>query len=459
MSKRLLRILNFCAMLFVPLAVLPLLIIYHAAMTGLLQGGITPLRTDRLLLQLLFCELCCFAGKYCGLAADSAGIGSALRRVLAVPTGGIVAAAMFGAFWLMDPLGAPGMAVFGAILFWVGGGIRFFSYGELLSLRVFYGYLTEYTVVLAVLEIFKINPCTPMPFAVALFAGLLMVLFGSNQAGIDYMMERRHHRFDLLPAKIRSYNIRLFVMIAAVLLLLLVLYRPIGWLVSTAGSGLLAALKWLLGLLPKGESGQEVSEQPQEQAGQNGGNMLEPGESSPFWTYFGIVVAIGGIYLLYYYRHEIYMGLRSAWRTLKAFLQRLFWGGRQKADRDENEYYTETDEKVAADETSIGQSLSLSDRRKWRRACRRFAAQTDSPQTLRNGYRLILQGIELQGVPVEASDTTLEICGNAQQNGLPTIEKCTSGYNCLRYGELDFDLNSMADIRAALTEILKYRKK
>ena len=72
MSKRLLRILNFCAMLFVPLAVLPLLIIYHAAMTGLLQGGITPLRTDRLLLQLLFCELCCFAGKYCGLAADSA---------------------------------------------------------------------------------------------------------------------------------------------------------------------------------------------------------------------------------------------------------------------------------------------------------------------------------------------------------------------------------------------------
>lgn len=78
---------------------------------------------------------------------------------------------------------------------------------------------------------------------------------------------------------------------------------------------------------------------------------------------------------------------------------------------------------------------------------------------MRTGYRLILQGIALQGVPVAVSNTTLEICQNALAEGLPPIEKCTAGYNRLRYGEQEFDLSSMADIREALSEILRYRKK
>ena len=345
-------------------------------------------------------------------------------------------------------------------MFWTVGGLRFCTYGEILSLRVFYGTLTEYAIVLIVLELFKVNPCSPIVFAAVLFVALLMVLFGSNQAGIDFMMQRRHHRFDLLPPKIRSYNIRLFAVSAGILLVLLLLYRPIAWLLGLAGSGLYATIRWLLSLLLKGQSGEqsESAESQPTQSPQNMSQVFGKGETSPFWTYFGIALAIGGVYLLYYYRHEIHMGLRSAWRAIREFVERLLFGGRQKADRDETEYYTETDQKIETDDRDFLQEASVADRRKWRRACRRFAAEPDSSQALRRGYRLILQGIELQGVPVAVSDTTLEICGSALQKGLPPLEACTRDYNLLRYGEHEFDLNSMTDLRTALAKLLHYRK-
>ena len=460
MNRKLLWLLNFCAAFFLPLALLPLLVIYHAAVTGLLFGEVAPLPAETLFLQLLVCELCGFAGKCCGLAVDRWGLSSAPRRVLAVPAGAALAAGIYFLFAWKNPMAAPGMAVLGAAAFWAVGGLRFYTYGEILSLRVFYGYLTEYTVVLIVMELFRVNPVGAAPFAAALFLAMLLVLFGSNQSGIDFMMERRHHRFDSLPQKIRSYNIRLLIAAGGVLLFLLLLYRPIAWLLSASGQGLFAALKWLLGLMPNGGSSDSVSKEPgQGQASQNVLGQLEPGKTSPFWTCFGIVLAIGFVFLLYYYRHEIYLGLRSAWQAIREFFRKMLWGGRQKAEHYENEYYTETDEKIESETGGLQEELSAADRRKWKRACRRFSAEEDSPQAMRTGYRLILQGIALQGVPVAVSNTTLEICQNALAEGLPPIEKCTAGYNRLRYGEQEFDLSSMADIREALSEILRYRKK
>lgn len=458
MSRKLRGLLNFCAVLFLPLALLPLLVIYHAATTGLTFGAVAPMPAATLFLQLLVCEVCGFAGRYGGLAMDKWGFSSVLRRILAVPAGVVLAAGMYALFAWKNSLAAPGIAVLGAAAFWVVGGLRFFSYGEILSLRVFVGYLTEYAIVLTVMELFQVNPVGATPFAAALFLALLLVLFGSNQAGIDFMMERRHHRFESLPQKIRSYNVHLFAATAAVLLALLLLYRPISWLLASVGNGLFAVLKWLVSRLPKGEStpvssqGSGQAQSPQEAMGQ-----LEQGESSPFWTYFGVAVAVGFVFLLYYYRYEIYQGLRSAWRTVVEFFRKILWGGRQKADCDENEYYTEEDEKIESGENDVQQEISVADRRRWKRACRRFAAEKDSAQALRTGYRLILQGIALHGVPVTVSNTTLEICRNTLAEGLPPIDKCTDGYNRLRYGEREFDLGSMEDIRAALAEILRYR--
>ena len=460
MNRKLLWLLNFCAVLFLPLALLPLLVIGHAAVSGLISGGVTPLPAGRLFLQMLACELCGFAGRCCGLLADRWGLSSAPRRLLAIPVGAAAGAAVWFLFARTDPFAAICVAVLGAAAFWAVGGLRFYTYGEILSLRVFYGYLTEYAVVLAVTELFQIDPAGPAPFAAALFFGMLLVLFGCNQAGIDFMMQRRHHRFDALPQKIRSYNIRLLIVTAAALILLLLLYRPIAWLLAAGGRGLLAVLRWLLGRLPNGGNAESASEEPEQgQASQDAMGQLAPGETSPFWTYFGIALAIGFVFLLYYYRHEIFSALRAVWRAIRETFRRLLWGGRQKAERDENEYYTETDEKIESETSEVQEDLSAADRRKWRRACRRFAAAGDSPQAMRTGYRLILQGIALQGVPVAVSDTTLEICHNALAEGLPPVGKCTDGYNRLRYGEQEFDLSSMADIREALSEILRYRKK
>ena len=459
MNKRLLHVLNLCTVLFLPLALLPLLVIYHAAVTELAYGGITQLPVGQLALQLFACELCGMAGRACELAADKLALSSVVRRILAVPAGAAAAGMLYFVFSWVNPIAAPGMAAFGAAAFWVVGGLRFYTYGDILCLRVFFGYLLEYAAVLVVMELFKINPAGAEAFAAALFFGLLLVLFGANQAGIDFMMQRRYHRFDALPQKIRSYNIRLFAITAAVLLALFLLYRPIAWGISWLGKGLLAVLRWLVGLLA-GDGEQTESSAPQEQVqqGENPLGDLGSGESSPFWDYFFIVVALGILALIYCYRNEIRSALRSVWEKIKRLVQQLLWGGRQKADRDENEYYTETDEKIESDESDIQEDLSVADRRKWRRACRRFASMPDSPEAMRSGYRLILQGIALQGVPVAASDTTLEICHNAMQNGLPPIEKCTQDYNCLRYGEHEFDLGSRADIRAALGEIVRYKK-
>lgn len=457
MNKRLLRLLNFCATLFLPLALLPPLVIFYAAVTGM-NGAVLPLGTGELFLQLAVCALCGFAGRFCGQATDRWGLSSAVRRILSVPVGLAVGAGVWFLFAQIDASAALGAAVLSAVSFWVVGGLRFYAYGEILSLRVFYIYLAEYAIVLTFLQLFQIRVTDAAPFAAALFAALLLVLFGSNQAGIDYMMERRHHRFDAMPQKIRSYNIRLFAITAAGLLALLLLYRPISWLISAAGEGLLAVVRFLFRLFYRDgqEEGEDEPQPPMQQP--EGMGQFEKGESSPFWTYFGIAVAIGALYLLYYYREEIAAGLRSSWQKLLDLIHRLLWGGRQRSDCDETEYYTETDEKIRSDESDVQETASLSDRRKWRRACRRFAAAQDSPQTMRAGYRLILDGIALRGVPVAASDTTLEICRNALRDGLPPIEACTASYNSLRYGEREFELASMQEIRTALSELLRYKK-
>ena len=114
MSRKLRGLLNFCAVLFLPLALLPLLVIYHAATTGLTFGAVAPMPAATLFLQLLVCEVCGFAGRYGGLAMDKWGFSSVLRRILAVPAGVVLAAGIYALFAWKNSLAAPGIAVLGA---------------------------------------------------------------------------------------------------------------------------------------------------------------------------------------------------------------------------------------------------------------------------------------------------------------------------------------------------------
>lgn len=348
-------------------------------------------------------------------------------------------------------------AVLGGASFAMGSALRAYRYDDLIGFRLYIAIAGSYLAALLIFALAKTNTLTAWPFAALLLAGTVILLVGLNQANLDAMMQRRRHRTDQLPQKIRSYNLRLVGGIAAALAAIPVLYRPVAAGIRALGRGARAVLGALLRLIQRllaGGSDEIVPDIPASSAPvETPMEPMEPGVASPFWDYFGyLVLALLVIYILYNGKRIVRFVsklCKKIWTALVEWLSRT----RTIAVPDGDEAYVDTDEALpdapdAAPEAPTAWT-------QWRRRYRRYRTMAAGGARLRAGYRLAAQWYAMQGVAVSPADTPLEQAAKARDAlDFADPAAATDEYDGAHYGERPIPADKTA-LDALLAEMAR----
>ncbi len=336
-------------------------------------------------------------------------------------------------------------------------------YTAIFSLQRFLQYTMVYIAVLlfipALNRVFPVrfNIATlSLPFGVmALFSVILM-----NQGNLDGMMERRQHSKELLPEKIRVYNL---LMISGLLLLMtLGLAFGEGFFAAAIRSGkklLLAGLYGILDFLgiPEGQAVQRDWGQTDPRFGAGTPNsyilrfLAQKARTNPWWNLLFLLLALILAYVLY-----------SNWRAiLSHFRERMieigsaFWDflmgrfhfreiGVEKGD------YTDKVEELLHEDNQLGSAVFRRSR-EMKRVVKEWRRTDDPVKKIRDGYRLLIVLAKTSGSDIVFSDTVSQILEKNRETLLGSaFERVNPIYNRVRYGEM---MPSAAETAAVGREI------
>lgn len=469
MNKRLLFALTACAAVYGVLPFFPLLAFLHTlipSIVGLFLPELPPVVLAPLSLNDLFfffglCFLFSLLGRLCAwILTQKLGISALPRRLLT-----LLFAVLCALLWFFASVFIPSVLhriILSGILvaaFFAGSALYAYNYDEIMNLRTFRAGIIFYIVIVVLLAIAGGETFQVAPFAGILFFGLILLLFGMNQGGMDGMMRMRRHPLDLLPQKIRRYNLRLISMIVVLLLLLTLAYQPVAAALTSVGNVLYQLLRQTVAFLTANQgststpSGPSVAPPPVKDPSLS--DSLGYGDSSPFWDYFGwgMMVLIG--IALIYYSSDIYRILRDALRRLREALSQWLHRERKHEVKLGATEYTDTDEYAdATEELNPRKQKDALTWSKWRQNYRRYTSMAPSDLRLRRGYGLIMEWLKMQEVPLKPCDTTLEIVHTvAHTLDFSDLNEATTPYNLLRYGDRSFDLCDSQEMDRVLEEM------
>ena len=331
----------------------------------------------------------------------------------------------------------------------VGRSVYFMDYGTILRDGVFLTNIAANIIALLILWFFK------KPYSTPQFVGIFLLIFSiigltRNQSNIDYLMERRQHKFENLPRHIRLYNGKLMGVLLGGILLCFLLKD---WIVLGL-YGLLDVLRVLILLIAKfifwlgslftGGNG--------ENSGALGPSQLplfpseEANETLINWPLLLILVAV--VTALIYKRKNVFSFFISLFyrvqNWIKNFLHRSY--GPHKHPEN-SEYYYDHEEYLRPEEFALHKS-SLNPMRQWNKDYRTFCRMKTSDEKFRFGYGLALRALKIKGIPITPSDTPNEILKKSLMLIDSDFSKdTTKAYNPLRYGSgelLDGGIESLS---------------
>ena len=268
-----------------------------------------------------------------------------------------------------------------------------------------------------------------------LFAGCVYAA-AENQGNIDYLMQKRSHNHSILPRRMRWYSFSLVLGISVLIFGGYFLRKPIASFFSWVLSSLKSGISALLGMLSWGGSGEAVPETPMETPMQ--GDMGLPaaqGESSIFWTIFGIGLVVLFLWLIFYYRREIWGAIRTLLGKIRDILSGLlFRQAHTSGPADANEYFEDNVEELSREPGSFWKRERPYDQRRWKKEYRAFRAMPNGGEKLREGYRLAMQHLLLKNIPLVPSDTPADILKKGKAVLPADLFACvTDAYCLIRY--------------------------
>ncbi|MGI5958880.1 MAG: hypothetical protein ACOX60_05640 [Massiliimalia sp.] len=300
-------------------------------------------------------------------------------------------------------------------------------------------------------------------FAYFYLAMILCYVVIRNQANLDYMLERRRHKLEHLPQKVRWYNMVLVLVVFIVVVLgfcfrgeLAKGLRWLGGLVLGGIRGIIQFIQWLGSLFPDSE-GESMASGEVDFSGLTEGETRSglPAEFYLFLMLIAVLVVI-------------------IWkrRQIGAFLRRLFlrvmelvrsWMGRTGISRQrsgESEYYRDWEQELSQEEIqATAHDRDQDSWKRWKRSYRRYCRMELIPQRFRTGYHLLVRWINLQGGQVLPSDTTLEILQKEQNLTKNTnCTQITEKYNLFRYREDDLSSEDYRQMDELLENCLKQER-
>ncbi len=374
-----------------------------------------------------------------------------VRRIVTIVLALLVAfAARYPAAWIYDStVICAVMMIFSFFAFWTGSSLYFRTYHQVLTLKGFVVTAAINGCILAFMFGNQCNPFGAVPYALILLIGLLMMVIGMNQGGIDTMMNMRRHRLDQLPPKIRMYNLKLTGLMTGVMLLSVLFYNPLATVVGFVGVLLREGFGQLLILLLTNRNNETVSYDysiPPDTGGDPPvppPSPSEPKETPIIWDIllYSILIACAILFILFL--PKIIRALVHLVRELSKRIKEALHAN-TKPEKFASDEYVDIDETVEA----IPETFTVEKQEKpstawrnWRQQYRKYSTMEPGTQRIREGYRLLKAWLIFQEVPLQPSDTTLDIVRTTDLTlDFADLDPATQQYNLVRYGDVSYDL-------------------
>lgn len=281
------------------------------------------------------------------------------------------------------------------------------------------------------------------PELMIFFYFIIVVIFaiGKSQGNIDYLMERRHHKEQNLPPKVRAYTIRLIAIISGFAALL--------FLFKDGISAVFLSLFKLIKIV--GAASMELARQLSKTTGGDADPLEElpqlpeyvPLEDvpevtpHPIWNALFYIVGfiIIAVLIIKFFGSAV-NALRKIYRKVLQLLSEISLKFAKK-ENDEECGFTDSEEFLSEDET---QALKGLPRRKqiseWKRLVKDYKKMPDSPEKYRKGFKAALDGFRLTGTEISPVRTTGEI-GQLERvrNDFSDYLLTADAYDIIRYGE------------------------
>jgi len=330
-------------------------------------------------------------------------------------------------------------AIFLALVAYIIG-VRFskISNAKVLSESHFTSISIVYLVGTFALWIYKIY--VPILY-IMLFYLFITVVYGlvHNRANIERNMKKRKYSLDYLPKKITSYNTVLLGISFVFILLGTLFISPLVSLFNGATYSLKIAVSDYVSKIVVNEHKGSALGMPDKAFKV----AEEVADNSILNSILNILVIIFVLVLIYL--------CRGAFKSL-LFTNRV---KRTKIKQEETSEYSDTEKAtiVGNRETQIADKFAY---KQWKKAYRKYCKMGESADKYKFGYSLAIKGLDLGGVEIAQSDTTIEIMQKAQTKLKDDYYyNATYIYNDIRYGNDVFKLNDIADLDKALKLIAK----
>lgn len=264
-------------------------------------------------------------------------------------------------------------------------------------------------------------PCRAEPLIVSLLTAAFFYGLSANQGNLDYLMERRGHDLSHLPPKIRRYNVRLLVILYAVIVLLLCGKDALAQLVRWVIAGLYVAVSFLAGLLARLFSGGDV---PVEGGGPSDFSDLpagEPDSGNWFAQVFTVILALVLLAVFLRYLPRMLRLLSAKIRALAERIRRFFHretpisGPRGEENGEYTDVETDLQQEKAPEPEGEAALSQRRAQRRFRSRVKAFDRMEPGAEKEREGYRLLLCGMKLRHIPVSQSDTPLQTAARVQE--------------------------------------------
>lgn len=286
---------------------------------------------------------------------------------------------------------------------------------------------------------------------IAAYVYMFLFLIMRNQEDIDKnIYDRKNVEKSILPRNLRSFNTLAVIVLYSVILMLFNLKSVVLWLMDLAGritvlfAGLLL---WLSGLVFKGMEGQAG------QGAQQPGFGFMAGEQAvhPVSNFiFNVTKYFVLLYLAYRLALYLLHGAPSIARAVVGFLRRVLSWNSRDGSREVQDYDDEIETVKPRKERDRRHTLKTL----IRNAERSLETITDPVERVRFIYATLLVMLGAYGIPVEKSDTTLDILRKALkiQGMEKPLNAVTYVYNGVRYGSLVPGRETLSETEARYME-------
>lgn len=276
----------------------------------------------------------------------------------------------------------------------------------------------------------------------------VMFLVYSNQSNINFLMERRSHKLEHLPSKIRIYNLGLISSVLAVILLIFGFKKQISAFFMWIFNAIHSFISYLFSFFEE----TEVDSTAETGESMDMSSMLEEGETYRFWEILSDIVTILAIFYLckfiYSHRKEIWAWLVGIYKGICSFVVRMF---QDTAIKDyfgqEDNDYKDTVEELAHEgifQKLFKRKYSIS---AWRKEYRTFNSMKNSEEKFQYGYFLVIRWFKLYNIQIEDCQTPLEIFQKTEKVIHDQNWKCTTDdYNLFKYAEKEANLQHMESL-------------